>query len=88
MNINFKVRAKNPYFWVGLGGVILTAMGVSPETFTSWSVVWEQLAALVSNPFMLCSVVLAVMGVLVDPTTAGVVDSHLALTYTEPKKRK
>ena len=27
MKINWKVRIKNPYFWVGLLGVILSAMG-------------------------------------------------------------
>ena len=26
--INIPVRMKNPWFWVGLAGVILTAMGV------------------------------------------------------------
>lgn len=87
MKINFKVRAKNPYFWVGMLGVILTAMGVSPDTFTSWSVVAEQFIALISNPYMLGSVALAIMGVLIDPTTEGVLDSKVAMTYNEPKKR-
>ena len=56
-------RLKNPWFWVGLGGVILTAMGVNPEMFTSWGAVKEQVLALVGNPFMLVSVLLAVLGV-------------------------
>ena len=86
MKINFLVRAKNPWFWVGLFGTILTAMGVSPEMFTSWGAVWEAVVNLFSNPFMLVSVVLAVLGVFVDPTTAGVGDSTRALTYTTPNK--
>ena len=86
MNINWKVRIKNPWFWVGLGGVILTAMGVDAETFTSWSAVKDALLALVSNPYMLGGVILAVLGVFVDPTTAKISDSKQALTYTSPKK--
>lgn len=86
MKVNMLVRIKNPWFWVGLLGIIMTAMGVSPEMFTSWAVVWEQFVALISNPFMLFSVALAVLGVFVDPTTAGTGDSHQALTYNKPKK--
>ena len=77
---------KNPWFWVSLGGIILTAMGVSADMFTSWGAVIEQAKALVSNPFMLVSVALAVLGVFVDPTTAGVSDSAQALSYEEPKR--
>ena len=86
MKINFLVRAKNPWFWVGLFGTIMAAMGVSPEMFTSWGAVWEAAANLFSNPFMLVSVFLAVLGVFVDPTTAGVGDSTRAMTYTTPNK--
>ena len=86
MKINFLARAKNPWFWVGLFGTILAAMGVSPEMFTSWGAVWEAVVNLSSNPFMLVSVVLAVLGVFVDPTTAGFGDSTRALTYTTPNK--
>lgn len=86
MKINIPVRFKNPWFWVGLGGVILSAMGVSPEMFTSWGAVWEAVVNLFINPFMLVSVVLAVLGVFVDPTTAGISDSNRAMTYKAPAK--
>ena len=88
MKMNIKVRMKNPWFWVSLGGIILTAMGVSADMFTSWQAVIDQAKALVSNPFMLVSVALAVLGVFVDPTTAGVSDSAQALSYNEPKRDK
>jgi phi LC3 family holin len=84
MKINWKVRVKNPYFWIGLVGVIMAAMGVSPEMFTSWSAVGNQLLEFVSNPFMIGSVIVAVIGVLVDPTTTGLSDSTRALSYDEP----
>ena len=86
MKINIPVRFKNPWFWVGLVGVILSAMGVSPDMFTSWSSVWDAIVNLVSNPFMLGCVILAVLGVFVDPTTAGIGDSQRALTYSKPNK--
>lgn len=88
MKMNIKVRMKNPWFWVSLGGIILTAMGVSADMFTSWGAVIEQAKALVSNPFMLVSVALAVLGVFVDPTTAGVSDSQRALGYNVPNNDK
>ena len=84
MKINWKVRVKNPYFWIGLVGVIMAAMGVSPEMFTSWSAVGNQLLEFVSNPFMIGSVIVAVIGVLADPTTKGLSDSTRALSYDEP----
>lgn len=86
MKMNFPVRFKNPWFWVGLGGVILSAMGVSPEMFTSWGAVWESVVNMVRNPYMLVSVALAVLGVFVDPTTSGVSDSKRALCYKSPAK--
>ena len=86
MKINIPVRFKNPWFWVGLIGVILSAMGVSPDMFTSWGAVWQSVVNLVSNPFMLGSVMLAILGVFVDPTTAGIRDSNRALTYKSPAK--
>lgn len=67
-------RMKNPWFWVGILGVIMAAMGVSPETFTSWGTVWTSIKDLFSNPFMLGSVTLAVLGVFVNPTTPGISD--------------
>ena len=86
MKINIPVRFKNPWFWVGLVGVVLSAMGVSADMFTSWKAVWDAVVNLVSNPFMLGSVAMAILGIFVDPTTAGVCDSKRALTYDKPNK--
>lgn len=86
VKLNIPVRMKNPWFWVGLLGVVLTAMGVSPEMLTSWELVGQTAKDLLGNPFMLGSVAVAVLGVFVDPTTAGVGDSKEAMGYAEPKK--
>lgn len=86
LKINIPVRLRNWAFWVGLGATILAAMDVSPEMFTSWSILWQAIVDLINNPYRLGCVVLAIMGVLVDPTTSGIGDSAQALTYRKPKK--
>ena len=87
MNMNIKVRVKNPWFWVGVVSVAITAIGVDPQTFTSWAAVLDGIKAVLSNPVQLCTMCLAVLSVFIDPTTAGITDSETALTYTAPKKK-
>ncbi len=69
-------RMKNPWFWVGLAGIALSASGVAAETLTSWALVGEALLAMVSNPVALGGMVMAVLGVFVDPTTKGLGDGQ------------
>ena len=86
LKINVPVRFRNWAFWLGLGATILTAMNVSPEMFTSWSILWQEIVVLFNNPFRLCCVLVAIVGVFVDPTTAGIGDSTRALSYKIPNK--
>lgn len=86
MKVNIPVRMKNPWFWVGVASVAITAIGVDPQTFTSWAAVWEGIKAVLSNPVQLVTMCLAVLSVFIDPTTAGVSDSEKALTYSAPRK--
>lgn len=79
IKINIPVRFQNWAFWLGLGATILAAMNVSPEMFTSWELVGQEFFNLISNPFRLGCVVVAVVGVLTDPTTPGIGDSTRAL---------
>jgi phi LC3 family holin len=86
MKVNIPVRMKNPWFWVGVASVAITAIGVDPQTFTSWAAVWDGIVSVLSNPVQLVTMCLAVLAVFIDPTTAGVTDSAAALTYVKPKK--
>lgn len=86
MKLNWKVRFKNLYFWIGLVGVILCAMGVEPAMLTSWSILVDNIKELLMNPFMLGSVFVALWGYVQDFTTKGFGDSDLAMTYVEPRK--
>lgn len=88
IKMNIPVRMHNWAFWLGLGATILAAMNVSPEMFTSWNLLWAEIVALVSNPFRLGCVIVAVIGVLTDPTTPGIGDSERALSYSKPGKAK
>lgn len=88
MKVNIPVRLKNPWFWVGILSTILAAIGLSPEMFTSWALVWDAIYALLTNPFQLGCVIVAVLGVFIDPTTHGLKDSERVLTYRSPSKNK
>lgn len=88
MKINIPVRMKNPWFWIGVASIALTAIGIDPSLFTSWGAVKDAVLSVLSNPFQLVTMVLAVLAVFVDPTTSGITDSSLAMTYSKPKGDK
>lgn len=70
-----KNRVKNPYFWLGLGGVIFSASGVDFKTLTSWNLLGNTLLDILANPVAVVAVVAAVIGVVVDPSTKGLKDN-------------
>lgn len=72
MNIK---RFKNIGFWIGIIGVVLTAAGIDPTTLTSWDILFNNLVAVVKNPYMLVTIAMAIVGVFTDPTTAGIRDN-------------
>ncbi len=86
--VNIPVRLKNPWFWVGVVSIIITAIGLDPTTMTSWGAVLDAVEVVLRNPVQLVTAVLAVLAVFVDPTTAGLTDSARALSYTCPNKDK
>ncbi len=82
--INWKVRIKNKAFWVSLIPAVLLLVQVIAAVFgytLDLGDLGNKLLAVVNALFA----VLAILGVVTDPTTAGVGDSTQALTYTEPK---
>lgn len=84
MKLNWTVRFKNPYFWIGLLGIVLAAVGVSAESLTSWDILLGKIKELAGNPFAIGCIIVAVIGYVNDPTTKGLSDSDRALTYTKP----
>ena len=86
--VNIPVRLKNPWFWVGVISIAIASIGLDPTTMTTWGAVWAAALAVLHNPVQLVTVVLAVLAVFVDPTTAGLSDSARALSYKSPSKNK
>lgn len=84
-NINWTVRIKNKAFWVALIPAVLLLIQVVAAVFgiqIDLGDMGNKLLDVVNAVFM----VLAILGVVTDPTTAGITDSTQALEYTEPKK--
>ena len=85
MKINWTVRIKNKTFWVTLIPAVLLLIQVIAGVFgftLDVGDIGNKLIAVVNAAFS----VLAILGIVTDPTTAGTSDSEQALTYVEPKK--
>ena len=85
--INWKVRFANKAFWVAFVPAILLLIQVVAAVFgyaLDLGDLVNKLLAVVNALFA----VLALLGIVTDPTTAGVSDSAQALTYEKPKDDK
>ena len=84
--INWKVRIRNKAFWLALIPALLVFIQTVAVPFGyNWDFAGLQteLVAIVNAAFVL----LSILGIVTDPTTEGIGDSDLALTYAEPKPR-
>lgn len=85
MKINWKVRLKNKNFWIAMIPTVLLLVKPILELIgvdIDLGEVGNALLSVVDGVFVL----MAVLGIITDPTTAGMSDSELALTYDKPKK--
>ena len=86
MNINWKVRIKNPQFWISLIAAVLLLVRITASIFGydfNFVELNEKLDAVVEAVFA----ILAILGIVNDPTTKGLTDSKLAMTYEVPKPK-
>ena len=84
-NINWIVRIKNKNFWISLIPAVLLLVQVVAAVFgftLELGELGDKLLAVVNALFA----VLTILSIVTDPTTAGVGDSKLAMTYTKPKE--
>ena len=84
--INWKVLIKNKNFWIAFIPALLLLVQVVAAVFgytLDLGELGNKLLAVVNAVFA----VLSILGIVTDPTTQGVADSNLALTYDEPKKK-
>lgn len=84
--INWKVRLKNKLFWLSMVPALLLLAQVVAGLF-GFSLELEGLQARLLDLINAVFAVLTVLGVVADPTTEGMADSKLALSYDEPKKK-
>lgn len=82
--INWKVRFANKLFWITfipqvllVIQLVLALIGIKVDL----GELGNELVEIVNAVFL----VLATLGIVVDPTTSGVNDSDQAMTYKEPK---
>lgn len=83
MSINWKIRLLNKTWWLAfVPALLLLAQAVMAPFGYEWDfgVLNQQAAAVINALFA----VLALMGVVADPTTEGVSDSDRALSYDRP----
>lgn len=85
MSINWRVRIKNKAFWVAIIPAALLLVQQICAVFgvqLDFGDLQAQLVAIVGTVFTL----LAILGIVADPTTAGMGDSEQAMGYDEPKE--
>lgn len=84
--INWKVRLKNKNFWLTIIPALLLVIQTVAAVFglkIDFGDLGNKLLAVVNAVFA----VLAILGIVTDPTTEGIGDSTLAMTYEEPKRK-
>lgn len=83
--INWEVRLKNKTFWL----LLIPALAVLIQAIASVAGITLDLNDTVKKLLDVVEAlfaVLAILGIVVDPTTDGIKDSKRAMTYTEPWK--
>lgn len=89
--LNWKVRfnRKNILFLsqvaISVLVPVLSYFGLEASDITSWAKVGEVLVGAISNPYVLVLILVSLFNAITDPTTKGIADSKVAMTYSEPK---
>lgn len=83
--MNWKVRLKNKAFWVTFIPATLLLIQVVANVF-GYQIDLGELGNKLITVVNALFVVLALCGIVNDPTTSGISDSEQALTYDEPKE--
>lgn len=84
-NINWIVRIKNKAFWIAIIPAVLLLIQVVAAVF-GYNIDLGDLGNKLLDVVNAVFAVLTILGIVIDPTTAGTGDSIQALGYKEPKK--
>ena len=83
MNINWKIRFQNKTFLTGLISLVVVFVYDLLQLLEIAPTVTQSAVMQVAEGIL---TILGMLGVIADPTTAGLSDSKQALTYTSPKQ--
>lgn len=88
--INWKVRFKNPVFYIQLiisiMSPIFAYLGITAKDITTWDSLLDIFKQALSNPYILSLIAVSIYNAVVDPTTQGIGDSKRAISYNNPAK--
>jgi phi LC3 family holin len=85
MKINWKVRFKQKVFLTSFISLIVSFVYSMLALFDVFPAVTKNSVLEVVNQVL---TILGLLGIIVDPTTAGISDSDRAMSYEEPYKDK
>lgn len=89
--MNWKIRIKNPVWWVQIILAILTPIlayaGLSAQDLTTWNTLGTLILGALKNPYVLSLAAVSVWNACNDPTSSGVTDSTLVKSYLSVNKK-
>lgn len=92
MNFNFKVRAKNPLFWIANIVAVLVYiggyLGVKGTDVTSWDKLFSIVGDVVANPYLIVMIIVTFVTTAISYTDKGFKDTGIVQTYTKPRNEK
>ena len=92
LNINWRVRFKNPQFWLSVVLSILVPplayAGIEFSSITTWGKFFEVLGSGFANPYIVVMMLVGIYNAVIDNTTKGQGDSYIAKQYLRPRTDK
>ena len=82
MKINWKVRLQHKQFWVSLIALLIVLANQIAGIFNADITIYNGQVTAISETVLS---ILALLGIVIDPTTSGTSDSTQALQYDKPK---
>ena len=83
MKINWKVRLQHKTFWVALIALLIVLANQIAGIFSVDITIYNDQVTAITETVLS---ILALLGIVIDPTTAGTSDSREAIKYSKPKE--
>lgn len=83
MKINWKVRMQHKTFWVSLISLLIVLANQVAGIFNVDITIYNAQVTAITETIL---GILALLGIIIDPTSSGVSDSYQARRYQKPKE--